>query len=304
MTPKISIIIPAFNAEKYIRRCLDSILQQQFDDFEVIVVNDGSTDNTLNILKEYEYKDNRIKIINKANNGVSSARNDALNIAKGEWLAFCDADDYYLPSSIGLLYTDSKMSEDVDIVLGNAIIESKKQKTYLKYSWFDKTKLIKGLDYIPRAEIWGYLFKNEIIQKHNIRFDTTIAYAEDKLFLTRYLLWVDSIVEEPTPVYFYAFNGISATNYLKVERKIRDVFYVAQCIKEFAKDIKDSKKMTLLNRQAEGSIFQGMRVYLLNGIKNPFDLYRIYRVYFEDKIVFIRLLAKAYLSKFYKYMRS
>ena len=90
----ISIIIPVYNTSKYLHRCLDSILNQTFCDFELILINDGSTDNSLEILREYEAKDSRIVVIDKPNEGVSSARNQGIEIAQGEYIMFCDSDDY------------------------------------------------------------------------------------------------------------------------------------------------------------------------------------------------------------------
>ena len=96
--PKISVIIPVYNVEKYLRECLDSLLNQTFKDIEIICVNDGSTDGSLNILNEYASKDSRFIIINQNNQGLSAARNNGLNVAKGDYVAFLDSDDYILNS--------------------------------------------------------------------------------------------------------------------------------------------------------------------------------------------------------------
>lgn len=93
ITPKISCIVPVYNVEKYLRRCVDSILNQTFTDFELILVDDGSLDNSPAICDEYAVKDSRIKVIHKVNGGVSSARNVGLDVAKGEWICFVDSDD-------------------------------------------------------------------------------------------------------------------------------------------------------------------------------------------------------------------
>ena len=93
ITPKISCIVPVYNVEKYLRRCVDSILNQTFTDFELILVDDGSPDNSPAICYEYAVKDSRIKVIHKVNGGVSSARNVGLDVAKGEWICFVDSDD-------------------------------------------------------------------------------------------------------------------------------------------------------------------------------------------------------------------
>ena len=98
--PKISVIIPVYNVEKYLSECLDSIINQTLREIEVICVNDGSTDSSLSILKEYSSKDNRVKIIDKKNEGQGYARKVGLDIAKGEYILFCDSDDKYSSNNV------------------------------------------------------------------------------------------------------------------------------------------------------------------------------------------------------------
>jgi glycosyltransferase involved in cell wall biosynthesis len=105
MEPSISIIIPVYNLEQYIKRCLDSILTQTFQDFEVIIVNDGSTDNSGSICDEYAQRDNRVRVIHMENGGLSAARNEGIKIAKGEFLGFVDSDDYIEKDMYKVLYT-------------------------------------------------------------------------------------------------------------------------------------------------------------------------------------------------------
>ena len=97
MNPKISIIVPIYNMEQYLERCVDSILSQTYKNFEVILVNDGSTDNSGNICDDYAKKDQRIKVIHKKNGGISSARNAGIKLSKGQWLLFIDRDDCVKP---------------------------------------------------------------------------------------------------------------------------------------------------------------------------------------------------------------
>ena len=100
MQPKISVIVPVYKAEKYLHRCVDSILSQTFTDFELILVNDGSPDNCGAICDEYAQKDNRVRVFHKENGGVSSARNLGLDNAKGEWITFVDSDDWLKPGCL------------------------------------------------------------------------------------------------------------------------------------------------------------------------------------------------------------
>ena len=118
--PKISIIVPVYKVEKYINRCIDSILTQTFTDFELILVDDGSPDNCPAVCDRYANQDNRVKVIHKKNGGVSSARNSALDIAQGEYITFCDGDDYYLEDWLLELYSAAQKNS-TDITMGNFI---------------------------------------------------------------------------------------------------------------------------------------------------------------------------------------
>ena len=116
----ISIIVPIYNASQYLRECIESILSQSFRDFELILINDGSTDESLSICKSYERQDDRITVISGANGGVSKARNRGLDAAKGEWITFADADDYFLDDALSTLY-ERAMQTGTDLVLANAM---------------------------------------------------------------------------------------------------------------------------------------------------------------------------------------
>ena len=101
MNPKISVIVPVYNVEKYLRRCIDSILAQTFSDFELLLIDDGSKDSSGEICEEYAGKDARIRVFHRQNGGVSTARNLGIDKAKGEWIYFVDSDDVVLPSALG-----------------------------------------------------------------------------------------------------------------------------------------------------------------------------------------------------------
>ncbi len=141
--PKISVIIPTYNKEKYLNECLDSVINQTLKEIEIICVNDGSTDNSLTILKEYEKKDKRIKIINQENSGVAIARNRAMDISKGEFIAFLDSDDKIInDNSLENLYYAA--------VNNNVLISGGNSNYYLN------GKKIKKLDHFKKEGIVYY----------------------------------------------------------------------------------------------------------------------------------------------------
>ena len=130
-SPKISVIIPVYNTEKYLRQCLDSVVNQTLKDIEIICINDGSTDNSLQILNEYASSDNRIKLINLiANKGVSFARNFGIRLSKGRYIGFVDSDDWIDLSFYENLYLTTK-KQDSDIIAAKTIVNVKRNKKKL-----------------------------------------------------------------------------------------------------------------------------------------------------------------------------
>lgn len=193
--PSLSIIIPIYNAEKYLNRCIESILSQSFMDYEVLLVNDGSTDLSGAICDAYLVKDKRIKVFHKPNGGVSSARNMGLEYAKGEWIYFADADDEVLP---GGLQTLINASNGYDSVL-SGFEKCDKNGEILYQTTIGYDKIMSREDSIKAlygksstlSGMWRWLvvrlFRNDIIKKYNIRFETGISYNEDGLFITEYI---------------------------------------------------------------------------------------------------------------------
>ena len=195
MQPKLSIIIPIYNAEKYLERCLDSVLNQSFQDYELLLIDDGSTDRSAEICDSYAKHDERIKVFHKENGGVSSARNMGLDNATGEWIYFVDADDEVLAG--GMQNLVDGIRDDADIIMGglekcddvgNVLYEIEEGQTFLS----KKDGLL--INYGASNKCignWGWmtirLFRNKIIQDNGIRFDEDICYNEDELFVVRYL---------------------------------------------------------------------------------------------------------------------
>lgn len=198
--PKISIIVPVFNVEEYLPRCIDSILAQTFTDFELILVDDGSPDDCGAICDEYAKKDNRIIVIHKENGGVSAARNDGLSIAKGEYVMFCDSDDYVsefwcekmynavLKNGINFAVCGYISCEQDGTPFGYPILYKKEEKITItsKKCFFDV--YLKNLLNSPCNKI----FNTETLVKNKIIFDNKIHYNEDLLFVLKYIQCCDA----------------------------------------------------------------------------------------------------------------
>ena len=125
--PKISVIVPVYNTEKYLRRCIDSVLAQTYQDFELLLIDDGSKDSSGAICDEYAEKDTRVRVFHKENGGVSSARNLGLDNAKGEWVTFIDSDDYFLPKGLTVLYSTA-MQRRTNVSVANFYVEKNKKR--------------------------------------------------------------------------------------------------------------------------------------------------------------------------------
>lgn len=193
-TPKISVIVPVYKVEQYIHRCLDSILSQSFTDFELILVDDGSSDNCGKICDEYASKDSRVKVIHKENGGVSSARNIGLNNAKGEWITFIDADDYV---EQGFLTIPNDTSEDLLVQNYKVLKETKCYNhtfdcSVIQFSQikvFINERLVELIYRVP----WGKFFKRTIIVENGLSFTEGVKIGEDTIFVLDYLYHVSSI---------------------------------------------------------------------------------------------------------------
>lgn len=195
--PRYSIIIPVYNAGKHLSKCLKSILSQTYTDFELVIINDGSTDNSFEICKDFARLDKRIRIINKNNGGASSARNTGIESATGKWITFVDADDYLENCYLEVL--DRACNEEGTLVMqGLKYIRDNREVARIEF----KCSTLIGKD-IERAfgeyEIFKYgysvgkLYCRHIVREHNISFNESISYSEDLLFMLEYLLYCDAI---------------------------------------------------------------------------------------------------------------
>lgn len=218
LKPLITIIVPIYKAQKYVKHCVNSILKQSYDNFELLLIEDGSPDNSLKICTRLASQDNRIRVIHKENGGVSSARNRGIVEAEGEFIFFCDADDWIEKNTLEYLYDALKTGADfsygkVTSVFGVKRTMSGPQKsaTYsISEELFDCDAFEDLLNVIGP---WGKLYKTSIIKEKNILFDEKIAYGEDRIFLWEYLKNCNKIVAVNENVYFYSqLNAGSACN--------------------------------------------------------------------------------------------
>lgn len=206
---KVSIILPVYNVAPYLRECLESAINQSLKDIEIICINDGSTDNSLDILKEYAQNDNRIKIINKKNGGVSAARNAGLDNARGKYIAFLDGDDRLEPDGLETAFNEAEENNSDIVIFNYYDVGINNEKASPLLFWL---KSFKNNPQIPYRQLsylqytcWNKLYKNEFISKYNIRFYTNIKYGEDGLFSLSTLAHNPKYSFLCHPVYNYRF---------------------------------------------------------------------------------------------------
>ena len=246
--PKVSIVVPIYNTEKYLAQCIDSILAQTFTDFELILVNDGSKDNSGKICDEYALKDSRIVVIHKENGGVSSARNKGIEIAQGEWISFIDADDWITPLYLSDLITDIT-SSFADIVLhGRINVLSSNEKIIIKpnndtYSATnDCSEFFNEFNILKFCAPFSKLFKLSIIRNNHIRFNVSLRIGEDCDFLLKYLSNCNLIKTSETANYNYLIHNSSASHKLNsFKNELDELIYLSETYHTFSMSKKVSQ---------------------------------------------------------------
>lgn len=211
-SPIISIIIPVYKVEEYLRQCLDSVLVQTFTDWELILVDDGSPDHCGAICDEYAEKDSRVKVLHIPNGGVSNARNIGMKEAQGEWITFIDSDDWVSEDFIESLYEPIRTNSDLDLVHGGCQNFEDKvgfsiNQTYNFYIGNNPTHLLKSF----RGLAVSKLYRRDIIEYNHIKYDKNIRIAEDYAFTLDYILFVHKYCFSSATGYFYRHTSNSAT---------------------------------------------------------------------------------------------
>lgn len=209
--PKVSVLIPIFNAAGFLNGTIESVLSQSYTDFELLLINDGSTDASKSICELFGKKDNRVKLFNKVNGGVSSARNIGIERAKGTYIIHVDADDILMPDALENLINKALESR-ADIVIGDFIIRNGSNDTLMTNPLINSSQdfLKKIILSTVHSGLWNKLIKRECY--NDLYFDETINYMEDKMILTEMLLNNPTIANLNLPVYIYIQHQSSITN--------------------------------------------------------------------------------------------
>ena len=188
MVVKVSVLVPCYNVEKYIKQCLDSIVCQTLRDIEIICINDGSTDSTLSILRQYERQDARVKVITKENSGYGASMNIGLNEAQGEFIGIVESDDFAELDMFEILYNEAKKN-NLDIVRSNFYTHSETEKSDRKFdqSWMKHNVVYAPVDdyktFLQQPSVWSNLYRKSFLYENDIKFlETPGASYQDVAF--------------------------------------------------------------------------------------------------------------------------
>ena len=269
--PRISIIVPVYNVEKYLERCVNSLRNQALREIEIILVDDSSTDSSLEICNRMASEDDRIKVLHKVNEGAGMARNAALAVAAGEYIGFVDSDDFVEPEMFATLYERAQKYNSDLVISGvlfvDGIMFSKEgeciRKAYFSEdTQFDTEDSLKKLrmgivgatpedadDSKYGMSIWKNLFRHEIIRKNGITFESEREmFSEDALFMVDYISHIKKATGIPEAFYNYCRNGDSISKSYKKDRFEKSLVFVREVEKRFCTNIDESEYRIYIHR--------------------------------------------------------
>lgn len=217
---RVSVIVPIYQVEAYLPRCLDSILAQTFTDYELILVDDGTKDGCPAIMQAYAERDSRIRQVHKENGGLSSARNAGLDVAQGEYIAFVDSDDYVAPTWLDDIVRAADETGAEQVLYNYAlVVDGKEQGAYLNFPTetidVDRLGLAQyfyqyWMPYKHGQEAWSKLYRRSVIEENGLRYaPNNEVFAEDTLFSAMYLMHTHTIAALSTPYVYYVQRGDS-----------------------------------------------------------------------------------------------
>ena len=230
---KISVIIPVYNSSTYLRKCLDSVVNQTLKDIEIIVINDGSTDDSKNIIEEYLCKYKNIIFIDQENKGIGKTRNIVIKKATGEYITFVDSDDYIKENMLEEYYKYAK-KHNFDLVIGSYIKKINNKEIIFENNKFKtgNVKTTPQILYLIEYGPWAKLYKREMLINNNIYFDEKRKY-EDMPFVSKALLKSKLIGQITEPYYYYIIHNNSETT--TMDKRVFDILDILKEIKDYYK---------------------------------------------------------------------
>ena len=250
MTPTVSIIVPVYNAVNTIGRCIESILNQQYTDFELFLVDDGSRDGSGTICDAYAKRDNRIRVIHKENSGVSDTRNLALDLAQGTYLQFLDSDDWITPDATSSLVRAAETNRcdlviaDFYRVVGERVSHKGdiEEDTVLTREEFAAHMMENPADFYYGV-LWNKLYRRDIVETHHLRMDPDISWCEDFMFNLEYIRYAERFYALQIPIYYYVKTmGSLANQSLTIAKTVKTKLMLFEYYQQFFKTVLDEEE--------------------------------------------------------------
>lgn len=209
----ISVIIPVYNGGAFLEKCLRSVMEQSYSDLEILVIDDGSTDDSADVCAALAAQDNRIRLIQQKNAGVSAARNQGVAQSKGEYLTFVDADDLLLEGALQTLWDGMQAGADLAIGSHLEYRAGKCREVSRQTREFDADSILHDFTQFDELInfLWGKLFRRSIIADNRLEFDRSLPYGEDHTFNLTYCKYARRIVCFSAPVYRYSLGGVASS---------------------------------------------------------------------------------------------
>jgi len=285
----VSVIVPIYNASAVLDRCIRSVLGQSYQDFELILIDDGSTDSSLEICHRYSSHDNRIKIVSQKNSGVSTARNTGIDTSTGDWITFLDSDDELTPncltSMVRLVEVDNQM-----------ICCSAKKGTgsiFVTFNddGFDTHSNVTAGPVLLFGAPWGKLYNANIVKRNKIRFNTHIAKNEDTIFFWEYMQYVSKIStsSEIGYIYYVSYNPLSLHN------KMVDPSLILQTRDILHEELNELKKKWLIDEPSMIELRHWLASFYIEAL---ITVYRMLKPYSERKNIWKQIDRDAILSEY------
>ena len=239
---KLSVIVPVYNTAPYLKQCFDSLLKQTYENIEFIIINDGSTDNSSEIIKEYAQKSPKFKVITQDNKGYSGARNSALEIASGDYIGFVDSDDYISPDMYEKMIKEAEQNADIVSCGFYRVYQNNKQEDSNRLY----VNLSKNGNYpeliLDHGFVWNRIYRTKMLRDNNITFPTDISFGEDTFFHRCALFAAKNVVYISEPLYFYRQERKNAQTTLTDKRNMS---FIKNCEKLYC--LADEKTLPWLN---------------------------------------------------------
>jgi len=217
--PLVSILSPCYNVEKYLPQCLDSIINQTYQKLQIVMIDDGSTDKTWQVLYDYSQKDNRIEIYHQSNQGVATTRNNLLDKVKGDYVLFVDSDDWIELDMVEFLLSKSHETEADIVTCAHVVNDTSAKKEYNQELWVQESAIKKFLFHRElNGSLWNKLVLTSLL--HGLRFEPNISYGEDALFFWGVLQNANKLLYTDRQFYHYRMNETSISHASYDKRKM------------------------------------------------------------------------------------